>query len=138
MEVTKIALEINFEKRAREAGNTSPTSCSLINHHHSHGAICTHLSLYLFLRPPSMDKHNTVHYYFVRREINNLLSLAFGDLYNRQCLTLFSLSLYLSYYTQNTHVLHLSLFCLATLLPKRLNLSPISLLVSSRSFASKW
>lgn len=55
------------------------------------------LSLSLFSRPPSMHKHNTTHDCCVRREIKNLLSLAFGDLYNRQCLPLFSLSLYLLY-----------------------------------------
>ncbi|KAL0867222.1 hypothetical protein Bca101_046340 [Brassica carinata] len=54
-------------------------------------------SLSLFSRPPSMHKHNTMHDCCVRREIKNLLSLAFGDLYNRQCLALFSLSLYLLY-----------------------------------------
>lgn len=54
-------------------------------------------SLSLFSRPPSMHKHNTMHDCCVRREIKTLLSLTFGDLYRRQCLPLFSLSLYLLY-----------------------------------------
>ncbi|CAN7084905.1 unnamed protein product [Brassica oleracea var. botrytis] len=45
----------------------------------------------------------------VRREIKNLLSLAFGDLYNRQCLPLFSLSLCLPH-TQFCLSFSLSLF----------------------------
>ena len=96
-------LKINFERRASKARNPLHLSnfflfnkSSSFTWRNMHTSFLS-LSLFLFSRPPSMHKHNTTHDCCVRREIKNLLSLAFGDLYNRQCLPLFSLSLYLLY-----------------------------------------